>query len=153
VEIAGLWGYGDGKSATPYEDSGITATIADTTGTTLTLSAEGTIEAGHTILVEDEQMYVSAVTSDGSSKEATVERGVNGTTAAAHSGKAAYIYQYPDGVVQACIMIAGRLFESRGKVFDSERLGDYSYSRGQAKAAVMEAERAILMGYRSMTVC
>ena len=134
AKITGKWGYGDGISATPCEVTSVTVTVADATATTLTLSAEGTIEAGHTILVESEQMYISAVTADGT-MGATAERAVNGTTGAAHSAKAASIYKYPRDVCQACLQAAETLFETRGKVFSSERLGDYSYT---AKEAALE---------------
>jgi hypothetical protein len=148
-EIEGLWGYGDGKSATPYSASSITVTVGDASGTTLTLSAEGTIETGHTILVEDEQMYISAVTSDGS-KQATAERGVNGTTGVAHSAKTASIYEYPADIVQGCLMVAERLFETRGsRGYESEKLGDYSYKIAKG---LTDDEKSILGSYRRNSV-
>ncbi len=112
VKITGVFGHGDGESATPYTDSGITGTVATTTGTTLTLSAEGTIEAGHTIRCESEQMYVSAVSSN-NDKTATVIRGCNGTTASIHSGKALYIYQYPGPIVESTLILATAWWKQR----------------------------------------
>ena len=149
VEIDGVWGYGNGISATPYATSGETVTASDDSTTSVTASDGSKFEMGQTILVESEQIYIESISSD----TLTVKRGINGTSGAEHSSQTAYIYEYPDGIVQACLMIASRLFESRGKVFDSERLGDYSYSRGKANAAVMEAEKALLMGYRRMEIC
>lgn len=128
VEIDGLWGYGNGRSATPYSASGITVVADDATETELDVSAEGTIEPGHTILVESEQIYVSAVSSDGT-KKITVERAVNGTTGAAHATKAASIYEYPKDIWQACVSMASGLYDMRQKQgMKSEELGDYSYS-------------------------
>ena len=66
-----------------------TVTVADGSTTTLTLSAEGEILAKDTILVESEEMYITAVTSD-ASNEATAIRGVNGTSGVAHSASTAY---------------------------------------------------------------
>ncbi len=125
VEIAGVWGYGDGTSATPYIATAITGTVATTTGLTLTLSADGTIEIGHTILCESEQMYVTAL----GTLSATVERGVNGTMAATHSLKTLSYYRYPRDIMQACLDLSVALYQNRAKKgLQSERLGDYSYT-------------------------
>ena len=127
VKITGLWGYGDRKSATPYEAAGVTVTADDAAETELDVSAEGTIQAGHTLLVELEQIYVSAATSD-DTKKLTVERGVNGTTAAAHDAKAASIYRYPKIVEYAALVIASEAFQMRGQEFlANERIGDRSF--------------------------
>ena len=107
IKITGVFGYGNGLSATPYYDCGLTGTAASTSTTTLTISAEGTIQAGHTLRIDTEQMYVQAV-STGGTKTATVVRGVNGTVAATHSTKEIYIYQYPGPVVEATILLANR---------------------------------------------
>lgn len=74
--------------------SGVTGTVADGVGTTLSLSAEGTVTAGKTVYVSDtEYMYVTAVTSDGSN-EATVIRGVDESSVSAHSGGTIRIVNY-----------------------------------------------------------
>ena len=70
-----------------------TLTLANSSVVTATVSASGhNISPGHTIKCESEQMYVEAVPTG---TTLTVERGVNGTTAAAHTAKAMSIYQYP----------------------------------------------------------
>ncbi len=112
VKITGVFGYGDGIGATPYYDSGITVTVATSAGTTLTLSAEGTIQPGHTIRVESEQIYINTVTSNGS-KTATCDRGVNGTTAAIHTAKSAYIYKYPGPIVESTLILATNWWKQR----------------------------------------
>jgi len=150
AKLTGLWGYGDGESATPYTATSITGTVADASGTTLTLSAEGTIEAGHTILVESEQMWVSAVTSDGS-KEATVTRGVNGTTAAAHSAKTLSTYDYPFDVQNACMFYASELYNERNNPgMQSERIGDYSYTKAAMSNIRCTAVERALLPYRKV---
>lgn len=132
LKAVGTWGYGDGGSATPYRSSGLTGTVATTTGTTLTASADAsaTIYAGQTILVESEQMYVTAV----STTSITVERGVNGTTAAAHSAAAIYIYKYPLEVETYVLESAKDSYLSR-KIgdFQMEMIGQYQYQRAGAK--------------------
>ena len=112
VKMTGVFGFGDGILAAPNYDTAITGTVATTTGTTLTLSAEGTIQAGHTIKVESEQMYVSAVSSD-TSKTATVLRAANGTTGAIHSAKIISVYHYPGPVVEAALILATAWWKQR----------------------------------------
>ena len=135
IQVTGFWGYGNGISATPYLATSITATVADTTSTTLTLSAEGTIEAGQTILVETEQMYVQSVTSDGT-KTATVRRGMNGTTAAAHAAKTASVYEYPADVVDVAIRATIRkaISDPSGNA-KSVKIGQFSETFGGSSSS------------------
>jgi hypothetical protein len=126
LKIIGLFGYGDGKSATPYEAAGVTVTVANGVLTTITVSANDVIEPGHTILAGTEQMYVSAV----GVLSFTAERGVNGTTGVAQAGAAASIYRYPKLITQAVEIAAGDLYNNEGtEGFSAERIGDYSYQK------------------------
>lgn len=121
------WGFGDGMSATPYTASGVTVTAATAVATTVTVSAEGTIKAGHTLLVGTEQIYVTAATSDGT-MELTVERGVNGTTAAVHTAASASIYQWPERIWRAVLVIAGEMWSDGGSEhLEAETIGNYQY--------------------------
>ena len=125
VEIAGIWGYGDGISATPY--------VADTTITEDLTAGESAIDvtsvanlsAGQLILIGSEQYYIYSI----ATLTLTVEPGVNGTTQATHSsGATIYIYQYPSDIRQACIDLSVATYQNRAKQgLQSERLGDYSY--------------------------
>ena len=130
VEIVGQWGYGDGKSAAPYRDSGVTVTVATADGETLTVSAEGTIKVGHTLLIGTEQVFVYSVTSDASNQLGVI-RGVNGSTASTHSAVAANVYLYPAGVATGTLMVAARTYINRAANtgMKSERMGDYAYTR------------------------
>lgn len=146
VQIAGVWGYGDGISATPY--------IADTTTnddltageTDITVTAVTNLSPGQTILIDDEQYFIYSI----SSLVLTVEPGVNGTTQAAHAtGKTIYIYQYPYDVWQACLALSSAIYQNRNKKgLQSERLGDYSYTleKSQVKQIMDDA----ISGYRIM---
>jgi hypothetical protein len=96
VRISGLWGYGDGESASPWTPTNI-AIIVDADDTTLTV-AGGTLVAGQTIKVDDEQMYMRSATE--------AERAVNGTTASAHNGSPVSVARYPAGIVEATRMAA-----------------------------------------------
>lgn len=146
VEIAGLWGYGDGISATPY--------IADTTisedltagEAAVDVTATTNLSAGQVILINSEQMYIYSI----SSSTLTVECGVNGTTEATHtSGATVYIYQYPADIRQCCIDLSVAAYENRAKRgIQSERIGDYAYTLTREMAnSIMEDG---IRGYRRM---
>ncbi len=115
VEIAGTWGYGNGQSATPYDDSTTTtAEELDATETGVDVASGAALAIGQTILIESEQMYITGI----STNTLTVERGVNGTTAATHAtGKAIYIYRYPGNVVQACLLMAEKMWARKDAPF------------------------------------
>src|SRR3990167_2327012 len=88
VQIVGSYGYSDRKK-TP---ASTTSEVLDATETGVDVTTGTDFEVGQTILVESEQMWVSAI----SSNTLTVTRGVNGTTAATHvTASAIQIYEYP----------------------------------------------------------
>jgi hypothetical protein len=118
VQIAGIWGHGDGFSAAPYIASGCTITVADATSITVTPSDQALLRVGQTILVGTEQMYITALADgDVGADSATVVRGVNGTAAAAQAGVAASICQYPRGVKRACLRLANRTYQLESAPF------------------------------------
>ena len=127
VQIIGLWGYGDGISATPYVlDTTLTAAITSLTALTCAVTAVANLSAGNTILIDTEQMYIYSI----ATLTLTVERSVNGTDAATHLINAPlYIYQYPSDIRQACIDLSTALYQLRDKKgVQSEKIGDYSYT-------------------------
>lgn len=143
--ITGVWGYAE--SADPWEASGITGTVADASGTTLTLSAEGTIKRGQTIQIGEEWMYVSAVSSDGSNT-ATVLRGANGSTAAAHTAAAISIRTFPELVTMAAMMFATRMYRQMGaEEMQMEQVKGYMYQRFNADN-LERRDRRMILGYR-----
>ena len=63
------------------------------------------IEQGHTILIGSEQLYVESY----EDKSLNVIRGVNGSVAATMAGgEAISIYEYPEDVVEAVIVMVRR---------------------------------------------
>lgn len=129
VEIEGQWGDHDETESVGT----LGAAISDTTGTSVTMASSHSVSAGDTLLVvsSGEQMYVSAV----STNTLTVERGVNGTTAATASNAAAVsAYRYPRAVEQAALMQASRLHERRtssyANVVGSPELGTFEVFKG-----------------------
>ena len=108
VQIAGTWGYSN-----ETEDTGLTGTLSDTSDTTITASADATdlIYPGDTLVIESEQVYVSAV----SGTTVTVTRAVNGTTAAAHAAKSLLVRRYPRDVEMAVAeRVVGLRWDSQG---------------------------------------
>lgn len=106
-ELIGNFGF----SQSSYDSTG---TVGETyTSTDLTLTVDdGTLFAiGMTILIESEQLYITAI----STNDLTVQRGINGTTAASHaSGVAISIIEYPNPIREATMIEAGLLLETHG---------------------------------------
>ena len=105
-ELAGKWGWAESQKAT----GATTSEELDASETGVDVSAGTSFEAGQTILVESEQMYITAI----SSNTLTVVRGVNGTTAATHAtGKSITTMQYPAAVREAALIETARLWTMR----------------------------------------
>lgn len=104
--IIGTWGYWKVSRS-----SGLTGSLTDATGTSLVLSGSATsvVEIGHTVLVNDEQVYVTSTTGT----SATVVRAVNGTTGTAHLAQAVSIIEYPQPVTEACFIQLSRLWKRK----------------------------------------
>lgn len=111
--LTGTWGYWKVS-----KDSGLNGTLADATTTALVLtgSATGTVEIGHTVLIDDELVYVTSITTG---TQANVERGVNGSTATAHTNKDVNIVQFPGPVVEAAFIQTARLWRRKDSGFAS----------------------------------
>lgn len=117
VEIAGKWGWWERRVSVGT----LNAAISTTTATTVTMAANHTVKPLMTILVDSEQMFVSEV----SSNTITVERGVNGTTAATHdNGSAVTRYVYPDQVSGACYIQASRILSRKDAPWGIAGVGD-----------------------------
>jgi hypothetical protein len=88
VQIVGTWGYYDVRE----RSAAVAAEILDASETGLDVSDGTLFGVGHTLRIDNEQVFVSAITND----TLTVVRGVNGTTADAHAdGAAIDVYRYP----------------------------------------------------------
>lgn len=114
-ELVGKWGYSECT-----EDTGVLindATPFSSSATTLAVDGGTAPSAGDTLLIESEQLYVTAV----SGNNLTVERGVNGTTAATHADDTAISrFVYPKQLVEAVVMQASRLWTRRVTGFTEE---------------------------------
>lgn len=146
VEIAGIWGYGTGESATPITASGTTTNEAlDASETGVDVVSSSPFEVGETILIDSEQMYVTAITGN----TLTVRRGANGSTAATHSTSTAIsIYEYPGQVVTACLIQASRLWKRKDSAFATVAGGSET---GQVEivSGLDHDVKMLLSGYRA----
>ena len=143
IQITGEWGYGDGESAAPVKDSGITASFSTAATASGTASASG-IRAGSTYLFGTEQIWIGAVAGTALT---LCERGVNGTTAITQLSVAAKLYQYPRTIEKVALLIAVEAFNERGNPDKaSERVGDHSWSRRHVAAG--NAIQTMLAAYK-----
>ena len=102
--------YGGGATI----NEGCTFSASDTT---LTVAGVNGVKVGDTLLIGSEQLYVTAISTD----DLTVERGVNGITAATHADLTAISrFVYPKQLVEAVVMHASRLWTRRAGGFSGE---------------------------------
>jgi hypothetical protein len=130
VALTGTWGY----SAEQEIVSTLATAITDAAATTLQVGDghNGRFNPGDTIIIGSEHLSVVSV---GGDDVLTVERGVNGFTAATHlSGATIYRRRYPRPIERACLMQASRLYKRRESAFasvlNSTDLGTVAIFRG-----------------------
>lgn len=145
ISIVGVWGYGDGERAVPWDVlAGVTGTVATANGKILTLSADDIVLVGNTIRLGTEDMFVSAVATG----NATVDRGVNGSTAATHTTAAISVAKYPPQIVNAAQEFGTQFWRQLGgEVMESEGFGDYRYKRF-SNANQRERDSRLVSGFR-----
>ncbi len=113
VQIAGEWGW----QRLLRREGETTAAVSDAEVREVSVSSGSGASAGHTLLIDEEQLYVRE--SDGGTL--VVDRGVNGTEATAHgTGTAVYVFEYPGPVVEAALLQTVRLWRLTSGAGDSE---------------------------------
>ena len=134
VEIEGIFGYGDGLSATPYRNStdATTDNLSDT-ATSIGVTDADNFSPGQIGLLSAEQVYISGY--DTSGETITIERGVNGTTAVGHNaGTGIYIYEYPWDLVHACLIQTMRWYKRKDSAYQDivgiPEMGTFVTSKG-----------------------
>ena len=147
VAVIGVWGYGDVREDAGLHVGGDTE-VADGDGNLPLAEGDGaiTLSAGHTIRIDDEQLYVAGAADDGQgARTLTVRRGINGTTAAAHAaGAPVSVYRYPRGVSEACLLQAAVWWRERlGGPFRPAESGD-----GREPGGFSPTVRTLLAPYR-----
>lgn len=124
IQLIGKRGYSEETAS-----AGTTAEALDDSETGVDLTAGHDVGVGDTLLIDSEQMDVTAMVS---TNTATVTRGVNGTTAATHlTGAAVARRRFPRPVEQAAVMQAARFIREvqtgyGGSVGNAE-VGGYSF--------------------------
>lgn len=127
LSILGSWGYTADTISVTTSDA-----ISSTTATSISVTSATNLGSAQTILIDSEQIYITSI----SGNTLTVERGVNGTTSATHSGGVSlYRYDYPVLIVQACLDLSKVTFRDRD-------LGTVA-GIGSGEAAITSAEGEI----------
>lgn len=110
VQLAGVFGYSQEVEATGQT---VQNNPLSSGGTTLTLTSTAGISPGDMLVIGEEQIYVSAVAT---ATSLTIERGVNGTSAAQHAqGAAIWRRRYPRDVERAVAeRVVGLRWDSQG---------------------------------------
>lgn len=126
IQLIGKFGYWEQLETI----ASTTAEVLDASETGVDVTAGTDFDVLDTILVDSEQMYVTAI----STNTLTVVRGVNGTTAATHiTASVIQRYQYPAPVVEACGLQAARIFMRKGAPFGVLGSADVGFMRLHAK--------------------
>lgn len=124
--VTGVWGYHEGWADAAWEDTGDTVQDGSgltTAAATITVSDAGRLDlygsepvfqAQQLLQLEDEYVFVRAVTIAGTANTLTVVRGVNGTTAAIHAHDTPlYAYRPLYEIVQAATRLASWLYQQQ----------------------------------------
>jgi hypothetical protein len=112
IEIIGVFGYAD--SATPYESRTTLNGNVLAVATAIVLADGQLVKTGETLRIGTEQVFVKEIVTN----TVTVTRGVNGTTAAAHTtGATVSAYIYPEDIVQATLIVAMRAYKRKDSAY------------------------------------
>lgn len=102
IQVVGTWGYWQDLVSVGARLS----TTLDATSTSFALASSTTLQPQQTFLIGSEQIYIGDI----SGTTASVERGVNGTSATSHTtAETIAVYRYPAPVMEACRLQALRL--------------------------------------------
>lgn len=126
VQIAGRWGFGEDREAGSTLNGAL-----DAVATSVVVASGPAFSIGQTVLVDNEQMYISAIATN----TLTVVRAVNGTTAATHANAAPVTrYVYVPNVREAVLAWAGQAWKRRetaySQVLADPAMGTYQIFRG-----------------------
>lgn len=138
--LTGKWGWRDeygATGATVLNDPSLLAA-----GTSLTVLT-GKVETHQTLLVGDEQIYVSSISAGSPNDTVTIVRAQNGTTAAVHMKDVAVYRQLaPFDIEELCGILTARLFH-RGATAWADKTGTPKSGLIYVKAMVAEATHII----------
>lgn len=146
VKLTGTRGYRNTSEATGQTVQNAVSISASETSLQVTSSTG--LAAGDLLIIESEEVYVSAIPD---STHATIERGKNGTTAAIHlNGIAISRRRYPADIEEACRLQVARLFTEKrtgqGAANAEASVGGFTFS------SLYPQIRDLLSSHRFVTV-
>lgn len=144
-EVVGKFGYNEST----VDSGSLLSGALDDSSTTVTVDDGSDFHALQTILVDSEQMYVTDI----SGNDLTVDRGVNGTTAASHADNATVsILEVPSQVREAVVVETVRRWQMERADYASQtgsvETGEVRLLGGGLRHVTME----MLGPYRRLTV-
>ena len=133
IRVTGIFGYGEDYPATTPVLNGdsITAGINSTVAT-MAVSYGNLFSAGQTLKIGSEQLYINQ---SPTGNNIPIQRGVNGTVAAAHLVSAPIsVYTYPKAITKAVLIYAMRTWKRKESSFQnivvSPELGNFTVWKG-----------------------
>jgi hypothetical protein len=122
ITVQGFWGYHTDPAQLYVSTADTSVTVADTTTDEITVAAISAYETWQYIRIEDEIMLITARTSPST---LTVERGVNGTTAAIHTSQPITIIKPPRDIQSLAVYFAALAYENRNTLVADIELPDH----------------------------
>lgn len=134
LTVSGYWGLHDaiGQMWTTVES----VSLASSSVTSITVVASSAYEVWQYLRCESEYMQV---TNKPNATTLTVSRGVNGTTAAAHTTQSLQTYMPAKDIRMAATRLAAFMYEKRTDVGGVVQIGDASFRLDSMPPAVKEA--------------
>lgn len=119
ITVEGFWGYHSDPSQLYVATADTTITV-NASVTSITVAAIAAYETWQYIRIEDEIMLITAR----ATTKLTVERGANGTTAAAHAAKPITIIKPPRDIQSLAVYFVAQAFENRNTLVSDVELPD-----------------------------
>lgn len=111
ISVAGWWGYHDNYTQRGWYAASTIAEDLDNSETAWDVTSGKAYQAGQIVKVDNEMAIISSISSN---TLTVVQRGENGTTAAAHSsGATLYRWMPMESIRQATLLIAQSMYASR----------------------------------------
>lgn len=121
ITVEGFWGYHTDPSQLYFATVDTSITIATASATSITVAKITAYETWQYIRMEDEIMLITA---RADTTKLTVERGVNGTTAIAHTSKPITIIKPPRDIQSLAVYFAALAYENRNTLVADIELPD-----------------------------
>jgi len=112
IDINGTWCYHTSLSQAYTDVVADNSVTINDSATTLTVADVGAYETLQYIRIEDELLQITARDTSGGT-DLTVQRGVNGSTAASHTGQQVEIFNVMPDLQMAATRLAGFFYENR----------------------------------------